>query len=218
MEKGRMEMKPIFRMNKLKMKYMKSRADMPLAFLRGTRNVLLACLLVAPFAGVEAADIPARELTKIENFVNITGKVIDQDGNPVVGATVLIKGTKSGVQTDKDGMFRINLPEGNTQLVVSFVGYKVQEVNVGGMTRITVTLESTDAIEEVIVTGYGTQKRSEIVGSIVTITGEELMDIPAPNIAGALRNQIPGVGVSEASGRPGSRITLNIRGASMSDA
>ncbi|TYP95868.1 TonB-linked SusC/RagA family outer membrane protein [Sphingobacterium allocomposti] len=195
---------------------MKSRAELPLAFLRGTRNVLLACLLVTPFVGVEAAGMPARELRKIEKFVNITGKVIDQDGNPVMGATVLVKGTKSGVQTDKDGMFRINLPEGNTRLVVSFVGYKVQEVNVAGMTSITITLESSDAIDEVVVTGYGTQKRSEIVGSVATITGEELMDIPAPNIAGALRNQIAGVGVSEASGRPGSRISLNIRGASTS--
>ncbi|NGM64478.1 SusC/RagA family TonB-linked outer membrane protein [Sphingobacterium sp. SGR-19] len=203
-------------MNKLKMKYMKSHADMPL-FLRGARNVLLACLLVAPFVGAEAAETPARELTKIEKLVNITGKVIDQDGNPVAGATVLVKGTKSGVQTDKDGVFRINTPEGNTQLVVSFVGYKVQEVNVGGMTSITITLESSDAIEEVVVTGYGTQKRSEIVGSIATIKGEELMDIPAPNIAGALRNQIAGVGVSEASGRPGARISLNIRGASTSE-
>src|SRR5690606_3871905 len=132
------------------------------------------------FVGVEAARMPARELRKIEKFVNITGKVIDQDGNPVMGATVLVKGTKSGVQTDKDGMFRINLPEGNTRLVVSFVGYKVQEVNVAGMTNITITLESSDAIDEVVVTGYGTQKRSEIVGSVVTITGEELMDIPAP--------------------------------------
>lgn len=212
-----MEMKPIFRMNKLKMKYMKSRADMPLAFLRGTRNVLLACLLVSPFVGVEAAETSVRELTKIEKIVNITGKVIDQDGNPIVGATVLVKGTKSGVTTDDTGTFRINLPERNTTIVVSYIGYEVHEVNVAGMTSITIELKPSDAIEEVIVTGYGTQKRSEIVGSVVTISGEELMDIPAPNIAGALRNQIAGVGVSEASGRPGSRITLNIRGASMSE-
>src|SRR5690606_36594524 len=103
---GEMEMKPIFRMNKLIIRDMKSRAEVPLAFLRGTRNVLLACLLVTPFVGVQAARTPARELRKIEKFVNITGKVIYQDGNPVMGATVLVKGTKSGVQTDKDGMFR----------------------------------------------------------------------------------------------------------------
>lgn len=199
------------------MKYMKSHADMPLAFLRGTRNVLLACLLVAPFVGVEAAETSARELTEIEKLVNITGKVIDQDGNPVVGATVLVKGTKSGVQTDENGVFRINLPERNTTIVVTYIGYDVHEVNVAGMTSITIELKPSDAIEEVIVTGYGTQKRSEIVGSVATITGEELMDIPAPNIAGALRNQIAGVGVSEVSGRPGARISLNIRGASTSD-
>src|SRR5690606_10819216 len=147
-----------------------------------------------------------------------TGKVIDQDGNPVVGATVLVKGTKSGVQTDENGVFRINLPERNTTIVVTYIGYDVHEVNVAGMTSITIELKPSDAIEEVIVTGYGTQKRSEIVGSVATITGEELMDIPAPNIAGALRNQIACVGVSEVSGRPGARISLNIRGASTSEA
>lgn len=212
-----MEMKPIFSMYKLNMNDMKSKADIPSGFLKGARNVLLACLLVAPAVGMGAVDRRAPELTNVEKLVNITGKVIDQDGKPIVGATVLVKGTKSGVTTDENGVFRINLPENNTTVIVSFVGYKVQEVNVAGMTSITIELQPTDAIDEVIVTGYGTQKRSEIVGSVATITGEELMDIPAPNIAGALRNQIAGVGVSESSGRPGSRITLNIRGASTSE-
>lgn len=199
------------------MKYMKSRAELPIAFLRGARNILVASMLAVPVAGFASVEKETLAATAVDAFVNITGKVLDQDGNPVVGATVLVKGTKSGVQTDGNGVFRINLPEGNTQLVVSYVGYRVQEVNVGGMTSITITLESSDAIDEVIVTGYGTQKRSEIVGSVATIKGEELMDIPAPNIAGALRNQIAGVGVSEASGRPGARISLNIRGASTSE-
>ncbi len=195
---------------------MKNRADIPSSFLRGTRNVLLACLLVAPGIRVGATESGIPELTNIEKLVNITGKVVDQEGNPVVGATVLVKGTKSGVTTDETGTFRINLPDRNTTIVVSYIGYDVYEVDVAGMTSITIELKPSDAIEEVIVTGYGTQKRSEIVGSVATITGEELMDIPAPNIAGALRNQIAGVGVSEASGRPGARISLNIRGASTS--
>lgn len=199
------------------MKYMKSCVELPITFRRGATKLMIACLLATPVVGVGAMEANAGTSIVGEKLVNITGKVIDQDGNPIVGATVLVKGTKSGVTTDETGTFRINLPEGNTQLVVSFVGYRVQEVNVGGMTTITVTLESTDALEEVIVTGYGTQKRSEIVGSVATIKGEELMDIPAPNIAGALRNQIAGVGVSESSGRPGSRITLNIRGATISE-
>lgn len=195
---------------------MKSRADMPLAFLRGTRNVLLACLLAAPLVEVDATEGRAPALLNIEKLVNVTGKVVDQDGKPVPGATVLVKGTKSGVKTDENGVFRLNMPAGNEVIIVSYVGYKVQEVDVSGRTDVTVQLESTAAIDEVVVTGYGTKKRSEIVGSIATITGEELMDIPASNIAGAMRNRIAGVGVSQVSGRPGSGITLNVRNASTS--
>ncbi|WP_257668605.1 SusC/RagA family TonB-linked outer membrane protein [Parapedobacter tibetensis] len=195
---------------------MKSRAELPVAFLRGARNIIVASMLAVPVTGFASIEKEMLVLNKVDALVNVTGKVLDQDGKPVVGATVLIKGTKSGVQTDVDGVFRINVPPGNPYIIVSYVGYQVYEVNVAGMTGITIELKPSDAIDEVIVTGYGTQKRSEIVGSVATITGEELMDIPAPNIAGALRNQIAGVGVSEASGRPGARISLNIRGASTS--
>src|SRR5690606_25814804 len=177
------DMKPIFRMKKLNMKYMKSPADLPVAFLRGARKIIVASMLAVPVAGFASMETEASILTEVDALVNITGKVIDQDGNPIAGATVLVKGTKSGVRTDENGTFRLNLPENNTTIVVSYIGYQVHEVNVAGMTNITIELKSSDAIEEVIVTGYGTQKRSEIVGSVATITGEELMDIPAPNIA-----------------------------------
>ena len=199
------------------MKYMKSRVDLPVAFLRGARNILLASMLAVPVAGFASTEKANWTMTRTSAFVNVTGKVVNQQGQPIIGATVLVKGTKTGVQTDADGTFRINVPEGNSMLVVTYIGYKVEEVNVEGISSVTITLEPSDAIEEVVVTGYGTQKKSEIVGSVATISGEELMDIPAPNIAGALRNRIAGVGVSQANGAPGSRITLNIRGASASD-
>ncbi|MFD2537511.1 SusC/RagA family TonB-linked outer membrane protein [Sphingobacterium chuzhouense] len=205
-------------MNKLKMKYMKSRAELPVAFLQGVRKIIVASLLMIPIASFASTEKKLFTLNELDAFINVTGKVVDQEGNPVVGATVLVKGTKSGVTTDENGTFRINLPERNTTIVVSYIGYQVREINVAGMTSITVELQPSDAIDEVIVTGYGTQKRSEIVGSVETVTGEELMDIPAPNIAGALRNRVAGVGVSQESGRPGSRISLNIRGATTSDA
>src|SRR5690606_1733810 len=204
-------------MNKLKMNYMKSRAELPIAFLRGARNILVASMLAVPVAGFAALEKETVVLNRADALVNITGKVVDQDGNPIIGATVLVRGTKSGAQTDAEGVFRINVPQTNPYIVVSYIGYHSREINVEGMTTITVELEPSDAIDEVIVTGYGTQKRSEIVGSVETISGEELMDIPAPNIAGALRNRIAGVGVSQESGRPGARITLNIRGASTSE-
>jgi TonB-linked SusC/RagA family outer membrane protein len=197
---------------------MKSYANLPVFFLKGVRKLFLAYMLTIPLTGGASAEMEVVTLTtSINKLENITGKVIDESGEPVIGATVLIKGTKTGVQTDENGIFRINLPVGNEVIIVSYLGYKVQEVNVAGRTDITIKLELSDAMDEVIVTGYGTQKRSEIVGSVETITGEELMDIPAPNIAGALRNRIAGVGVSQESGRPGARITLNIRGASTSE-
>lgn len=199
------------------MNYMKSRAELPIAFLRGARNILVASMLAVPVAGFAALEKETVVLNRADALVNITGKVVDQDGNPIIGATVLVRGTKSGAQTDAEGVFRINVPQTNPYIVVSYIGYHSREINVEGMTTITVELEPSDAIDEVIVTGYGTQKRSEIVGSVETISGEELMDIPAPNIAGALRNRIAGVGVSQESGRPGARITLNIRGASTSE-
>src|SRR5690606_9571952 len=124
---GVIEMKPIFRMNKLKMKYMKSHADMPLAFLRGTRNVLLACLLAAAFMAAEATDKRAREPSNASKFLSVAASGIDQSATPIVGATVLVKGTTSGVQPDTRGMLRTNLPERNTPLAVSFVGYEVPE-------------------------------------------------------------------------------------------
>ncbi|WP_169305532.1 SusC/RagA family TonB-linked outer membrane protein [Sphingobacterium alkalisoli] len=198
---------------------MKSRADMPLAFLRGTRNVLLACLLAAPLVEVSAVEGRVPAPINMEKLVNVTGKVVDEKGQPVVGATVLVKGTKTGVKTDQDGVFRINLPQGNSIVVVSYVGYNVKEVDMAGQQNVTITLEESDnAMDEIVVTGYGTQRRSEIVGSVATIKGEELMDIPAPNIAAALRNRIAGLGVSEASGRPGARVTLNVRNSTTSAA
>lgn len=157
------------------------------------------------------------DFSRLEVFENITGKVVDLDGEPIVGATVLIKGTKTGIRTDENGVFRLNIPGHQSIIVVSYVGYKVKEVNVTGKSNVTVQLEpSDDTIDEVVVTGYGTQRKSEIVGSVATVTGEELMDIPSPNIAGALRNRVAGLGVSQVSGRPGAAITLNIRNSTTS--
>ncbi|GHE41445.1 SusC/RagA family TonB-linked outer membrane protein [Sphingobacterium griseoflavum] len=183
------------------------------------KGLALACVLSTPIAAVAAKNAGNNYTSKAALLVNITGKVLDADGRPIAGATVLVKGSKAGVRTDLNGIFRINVPAENPFIVISYVGYKVKEVNVAGQQDITITLEDLNAaIDEVVVTGYGTQKRSEIVGAVATIKGEELMDIPAPNIAGALRNRIAGLGVSEASGRPGARITLNVRNSTTSAA
>ncbi|TJZ62153.1 SusC/RagA family TonB-linked outer membrane protein [Sphingobacterium olei] len=196
---------------------MKKRTCLGKIFPRRVKGLFLAGIIAMPAVGIAAIEKNNPFAMTVNKLVNVSGKVVDQDGNPVVGATVLVKGTKTGVKTDQNGVFRINLPEGNTIIVVSYVGYKVTEVNMAGQQNVTIKLEVSDnAMDEIVVTGYGTQRRSEIVGSVATISGEELMDIPAPNIAGALRNRIAGVGVSQESGRPGARISLNVRGSSIS--
>ncbi|MCA5004700.1 TonB-dependent receptor [Sphingobacterium sp. WQ 366] len=181
------------------------------------KGLALACILSSPHLAVASKFEAISAKENIDAIVGIKGVVKDNNGNPVVGATVMVKGTKSGVKTDQNGSFSINVPSDRAILVVSYLGLKTQEVPVNSLKDVIVVLEPLEGqIEDVVVTGYGSQRRSEIVGSISTIKGEELMDIPAPNIAGALRNRIAGVGVNQESGRPGSRISLNVRGSSIS--
>ncbi|RKD19651.1 SusC/RagA family TonB-linked outer membrane protein [Pelobium manganitolerans] len=169
------------------------------------------------------SDFPAGNITYPSAFSsvkweNITGTIKDNQGEPLPGVSVKIKGTNTGTVTDINGTFRLNLPTGNETLVVSYLGFSTQEIAVGGRTQLNIVLtESTSSLDEVVVTGYGTKKRSELVGSVATISGSALEDIPAPNIAGALRGRIAGLSVNQVSGRPGSSITLNVRNSSVSD-
>ncbi|MFD2163819.1 SusC/RagA family TonB-linked outer membrane protein [Paradesertivirga mongoliensis] len=189
-------------------------------YLSRGNKMSLALLIAAFLTGTANAETHNTGLTSSikKNLENVTGTVKDAKGEPLPGVSVLIKGTKTATVTDVEGRFRINLPTGNETLVFTYLGFETREIAMSGRTTIDVTLnESTAMLDQVVVTGYGTKKRSEIVGAIATVTGEELMDIPAPNLAGAMRNRIAGVGVSQVSGRPGAPITLNIRNASRSD-
>lgn len=181
-------------------------------------------MLTLFIAEIGRAEVIGREPIKREEnrkafakWENVTGTIKDSKGEPLVGVSVKIKGTNTGTTTDVNGIFRINLPTGKETLVVSYLGFNSQEIVPAGRTQINIELvESTSALDEVVVTGYGSKKKSEIIGSIATISGAELEDIPAPNIAGALRGRIAGLGVSQVSGRPGSSITLNIRNSTVS--
>ncbi|SDC01997.1 SusC/RagA family TonB-linked outer membrane protein [Pedobacter soli] len=151
----------------------------------------------------------------------ITGKVVDKkDGQPVPGVTVGIRGKTNNVSTNDKGEFALVADPSTDALVFSYVGYTRQVIPLAGKTNITVSfVEDSKNLDEdaVVVIGYGTKKRSEVLGAVATITGAEIQDVPAPNLAGALRNRVAGVGVSQVSGRPGSPITLNIRNSTVSD-
>uniref|UniRef100_UPI004048CAF3 SusC/RagA family TonB-linked outer membrane protein n=1 Tax=Mariniflexile sp. TaxID=1979402 RepID=UPI004048CAF3 len=144
----------------------------------------------------------------------ITGVVTDGDlGGPLLGATVLVKGTTNGASTDFDGQFTLNGVNPNATLVISYIGYTTQEVSLAGKSNITVVLKpDLEALEEVVVIGYGTAKKSDLTGSVVSIGGDDLREQPISNVAEALTGRLAGVQVVSAEGSPDAEINIRIRG------
>jgi TonB-linked SusC/RagA family outer membrane protein len=141
----------------------------------------------------------------------VNGTVLDQQGLPVPGVNVLVKGTNRGTQTDFDGNYSIDVPE-NSTLVFSYVGYTTQEVVIGDGTIINVTLmEDASQLDEVIVMGYTTQTRGDLTGSVSSVNVEEATKLPVVNAAEALEGRVTGVTVVS-NGQPGSSPVVRIRG------
>lgn len=146
--------------------------------------------------------------------IKVEGTVSDEGGQPMPGVSVLIKGTSQGTITDLDGRYELaNVPEDGT-LVFSFMGYLSQEAAVSGRSIIDIDLEpDTKQLEEVIVVGYGMQKKVNVTGAVATVGGEELIKRPVTNAASMLQGRMPGVRVVQNSGQPGDEgIGIQIRG------
>lgn len=146
--------------------------------------------------------------------VKISGVVIDADDKlPLPGVSVIEKGTSNGVSSDIDGVFNLNVSSSNATIVVSFTGYKKQEIALNGKTSVNIALaQEMQALEEVVVVGYGTVKKSDLTGSVATISGGELKKQPIANIAEALTGRLAGVKVTSAEGSPDAEINIRIRG------
>jgi len=144
--------------------------------------------------------------------INVKGRVTDQTGQPVVGASVMVKGANLGVTTNANGDFEIQASP-NSMLVVSSVGFTDQEVKVNGNQFLNVTLNrSVTGLNEVVVIGYGTQRKEAITGSVSTISGQKLNEVPSSNISNALQGRLPGVQISQTSTQPGAPMQILIRG------
>jgi TonB-linked SusC/RagA family outer membrane protein len=150
--------------------------------------------------------------------VTITGNVKDDSNGPIPFATVMIKGTNKAVQTEVNGNYTISVPSNGT-LVFSFLGYIPQEVVVGSQTKIDVTLKSdVTGLQQVVVVGYGTQKKKDLTGSITSVKGEEIEKLTVTNPIAALQGKVPGMTISN-SGQPGTAPVVRLRGvASTKDA
>jgi TonB-linked SusC/RagA family outer membrane protein len=146
---------------------------------------------------------------------NVSGQVTDAEtGGPVIGANIVVKGTTLGVVTDLDGKFSIDIPDPNVTLVISSIGYTTMEVLINNQQTINVTLQpETKNLEEVVVVGYGTQKRETLTGAISTIKSKDITEIPVTNVSNSLAGKLPGVVAVTSSGEPGyDGTTLRIRG------
>lgn len=143
----------------------------------------------------------------------IKGVVRDEKGEGLPGAAVAVKGTQVGVTTDVEGRFTLNVPAGSKTLVVSFIGMKTQEVEIGSRTEFTITLQTGDqSLDEVVVIGYGTAKRSDVTSSITTLKGSELKDLPVAGIDQMLQGKAAGVTVTSNGGQPGGGVSVKVRG------
>ncbi|WP_233254143.1 SusC/RagA family TonB-linked outer membrane protein [Hymenobacter sedentarius] len=146
----------------------------------------------------------------------ITGTVLDEKGAGLPGVTVVLKGTTTGTSTDANGGFTLQITAGASAptLVISYVGYVKQEIAVGSQSTFTVRLApDTQALNEVVVVGYGTQKRSDVTGSVVSVRQDRLEKIPVSNVAQALAGAVAGVDVLTGSAVPGAQPRIQIRGA-----
>ncbi|MEX0884692.1 MAG: SusC/RagA family TonB-linked outer membrane protein, partial [Cyclobacteriaceae bacterium] len=144
--------------------------------------------------------------------VTITGTVVDSNGEPIPGVTVSVPGTTIGTATDLDGAYSISVPEGAT-LVFSFIGFESQRIDVGDQSVIDITMtEDMSSLDEVVVVGFGTQKKSDITGSISSLSAKDLGNSTFSNVMEQAQGRLAGVDIIRTNGTPGSDVQIRVRG------
>lgn len=162
-------------------------------------------------ANRDKSDLPEL-VADLEAKLNVTGTVTGEDGEPLIGATILVKGSTRGTTTDADGKFSIDTNDEELILVFSYTGYVAQEVEIGGRSAIDVVLlEDIASLGEVVVIGYGTQRKTDVTGSLVRVNTEKQADLPNTNILQLIKGNVAGVTIGTPD-RPGEAPSFRIRG------
>ncbi|WP_435371609.1 SusC/RagA family TonB-linked outer membrane protein, partial [Parabacteroides goldsteinii] len=173
---------------------------------------LLACSLFTPFTVTAKNDIPVTISQQVRTKIQVNGTVTDATGEPLIGATVLEKASGNGTITDVDGNFSLAVPS-DAVLSVSYIGYKPQDIVVNGKTTFNVVLEDdSEKLEEVVVVGYGVQRKVNLSGSVDQINAKQLEARPITNISKGLQGMVPNLNIDFTSGEPGQAAKINIRG------
>ena len=173
------------------------------------KTALCAGLCFLGIISAQQVSAASEQVAAVQQTRQATGHVTDSQG-PLIGATVMEKGTNNGTVTDFDGNFTLNVKPGAT-LVISYVGYESQEVKAGDNVRVNLK-EDGHVVNEVVVIGYGTQRREAVTGSVANIGGEKLNQIAASNAAQALQGRVAGVLMTQTSTKPGAEMQIRIRG------
>lgn len=182
--------------------------------LRGVALIMLGGgLLLSPAAEAKNRGVNLSAINAVVNR-NLEGKVTDTNGDPIPGVNIRVEGTTLGVISDVNGDFKLSVPDGRVTLVFTSVGYLEQKVVVNpGQTVVNVSLEDDSKLmSEVVVVGYGTQKRSDITGSVASVPKERLSNLPVNNVMQAVQGAVANVSVSQASSIPGDAPSTQIRG------
>ena len=182
------------------------------------RQYLLGCAMVGVMGlGVVAHGSPVLSTSNIKGTKidkTVSGQVLSVDDNtPIPGVSVVLKGSRSGTNTDADGKFKIDVPDNAAVLVFSSVGFVTQEIPVGGKSEITISLASDmKNLSEVVVVGYGTQKKSQLTGAISSVNSKMINEMPITNLGQALQGRVAGVDVAQSGSKPGTVPKILIRG------
>ena len=143
----------------------------------------------------------------------ISGIVTDISNESIIGVSVQIKGTSSGTITNIDGRYSLDVPNDKQVLIFSFMGYETQEVRIGNLSVANVVLKDASlSLDELVVVGYGTQRRRDLTGAVASISGDKLQDIPVSDAAQAIVGRLPGVHVTQTDGSPDAEMKIRVRG------
>lgn len=186
----------------------------------GYVRLIYPCAFMCALSLPVLADIPAMldvDVIEQSKGIVVTGTVLDESGLPVIGANIMVKGMNVGTITDMDGHFSLEVPYAEASLTVSFIGYTTQDVPLKGRKNVDVVLvEDTKTLQEVVVVGYGSQKKATLTGAVASVNVKELSQSPSANITNALAGRMPGLTVTQfGGGEPGKDVaSFSVRGLS----
>ncbi|SOE22900.1 TonB-linked outer membrane protein, SusC/RagA family [Spirosomataceae bacterium TFI 002] len=204
----------IFKIQSFKLKLMKKLHLNTM--IRCMQYALLLCLAlttITSFAKSGEKERPENRNSLSPLEVKLTGKVTDENSEPIPGASVVIKGTNKGTITDLNGSFNLTAANSNVTLIISYIGYISQEIDLTGRSIINVQLvPSNEQLSEVVVVGYGTQKKKDLTGAMGSIQAKDIVRANPVQAANALQGQVAGVNITRVNSRPGSSFDITIRG------